>query len=104
MKKITALLLIALLSGCKPIGNIATYDQSEFDQEILAESTADMIIVAVNGICADGNTGDGQAEDGYISYSSVMGIQTGDTVTTYFIYTAESTSIDDIAYRYDIIK
>lgn len=104
MKKITALLLIVLLAGCKPIGNIATYDQSKFEQEILAASTADIVVVTTTGICTDAATGDGQADDGYISYSNVDGVKAGDTVTTYFIYTAESTSIDDVAYRYDIIK
>lgn len=104
MKKITALLLVALLAGCKPVGNIATYDQSEFDQNVLINSTADIIVVTTTGICTDAATGDGQAADGYINYSNVAGVQTGDTVTTYFIYTAESSSIDDIAYRYDVIN
>ena len=88
MKKTVALLLAAATIGCTAVNT----------------SNSDLKVIAVNGICTNSNTGDGQAEDGYINYSNVPGIQTGDTVTTYFIYTIESSGIDDIAYRYDVIN
>ena len=88
MKKTVALLLAVAAIGCTAVKT----------------SNSDISIVAVNGTCTNSVTGDGQAEDGYINYSNVPGIQTGDTVTTYFIYTIESSGIDDIAYRYDVIN
>lgn len=105
MKKIITVAAVALLMGCSSEPScVSVYDADDLTAETLAAADTDIIVSVAHGVCLDAETGDGQAEDGYISYSSVADIQTGDKVTTYFIYTAESTSIDDVTYRYDIIK
>lgn len=105
MKKIIAIAAVVLLMGCSSEpSSVSVYDADDLTAETLAAADTDIIVSVAHGVCVDAETGDGQAEDGYINYSNVPGIQTGDTVTTYFIYTAESAGIDDISYRYDVIN
>lgn len=104
MKKIIAIAAVVLLMGCSstPTG-VRTYNAEDLTAETLAAADTDIIVSVAHGVCLDAETGDGQAEDGYINYNNVAGVQTGDKVTTYFVYKSESSN-DDILYRYDVIN
>lgn len=104
MKKIIAIAAVALLMGCSSEPScVSVYDADDLTAETLAAADTDIIVSVAHGVCLDAETGDGQTANGYISYSAVDGVQTGDEITTYYIYTAESADIDDIEYRYDVI-
>lgn len=108
MKKIIVIAAVALLMGCSSEpSSVSVYNAecltAETLAETLAETDTEIVVSVTHGVCLDAETGDGQTANGYISYSVVDGVQTGDEITTYYIYTAESADIDDIEYRHDVI-
>lgn len=104
MKKIIAIAAVVLLMGCSSTQtSVSIYNADDLTAETLAAADTDIIVSVAHGVCLDGETGDGQTANGYVSYSVVDGVQTGDEITTYYIYTADAVDIDDIEYRYDVI-
>lgn len=108
MKKIIAIAAVALLMGCSSEpSSVSVYNAecltAETLAETLAETDTEIVVSVTHGVCLDAETGDGKTSKGYISYRGVDGVQTGDKVTTVYVYTADAVDIDDIAYRYDVI-
>lgn len=104
MKKIIAIAAVALLMGCSSEpSSVSVYDADDLTAETLAETDTEIVVSVTHGVCLDAETGDGKTSKGYISYRGVDGVQTGDKVTTVYVYTADAVDIDDIAYRYDVI-
>lgn len=57
----------------------------------------------VTGSVKNAETGEGEATCGYVNYKRVKGIKTGSKVVSWFVYSRDSNSFDDIIARYDIV-
>lgn len=57
----------------------------------------------VTGTVENAESGDGEATCGYINYKRVNGVKTGSKVVSWFVYSLDSNTFDDIIARYDVI-
>ena len=86
------------------------YDSSELTQEVLTHRQGTVIMERCIGLVTNGQTGDGEVlnaadpEYAYISYASAdAAYRDGTVILTYLIYNPESSAIDDISARHDIV-
>ena len=86
------------------------YDSSNLSYEIIGSRKGTRLVERCVGIVTDAEKGDGRilnAADSmydYISYRSVEGeLQDGTIIMTYFIYSPDNNTIDDITDRIDVI-
>lgn len=57
----------------------------------------------VTGTVKNARTGDGVAGCGYVNYKRVKGIKKGSKVVSWFVYSRNNNTCDDIIARYDVI-
>ena len=86
------------------------YDASELTEEVLANRQGTVIIERCIGFVTNGETGDGELlnpadpDYAYISYADMESpYRDGTVILTYLIYNPESSAIDDISARHDIV-
>lgn len=103
--------MIAIIIAMLLQFDIQVYEPIELTDEMLANRTADELIIEHDTGVILNDSGDGEVTNpfdpqyNYISYIDIMGYaKPGDTVTTYCIYNPYTQYEDDIKFRIDIVN